>query len=113
MSEPTEGGEVKPPLGCDYQGQEFGAANYPDSVCIDGYLWDADSGNADPSGDGWIYTNGGDIPCPKCNAEAHAEHYRYEDEAESLWQPQRCRCGGTIRQQLLGALICGSCGRTP
>src|SRR5688572_17407988 len=29
-------------------------------------------------------------------------------EPDSLWQPQRCRCGGTIRQQLMGALICGS-----
>ena len=32
---------------CDFMGQDFGAT-YPDSVCIDGYLWDADSGNADP-----------------------------------------------------------------
>lgn len=60
---------------CDYQGHEFGAT-YPDSVCIDGFLWDADSGDAD--GDGWCYTNGGEIPCPKCNAEAHREHYADE-----------------------------------
>jgi len=59
---------------CDYQGHEFGAT-YPDSVCIDGYLWDADSGDATQDGEGWIYTNGGDIPCPKCNAEAHREYY--------------------------------------
>lgn len=52
--------------GCTYQGYEFGA-NYPDSVCIEGYLWDADSGDADPTGEGWIHTNGGDIPCPWCN----------------------------------------------
>lgn len=57
-----------PPTVCDYRGQEFGAT-YPDSVCIDGYLWDADSGDA--SGDGWLYTNGGDMPCPACN-EAEA-----------------------------------------
>jgi hypothetical protein len=49
---------------CDFCGQDFGA-NYPDSVCIDGYLWDADSGEA--SGDGWMYDHGGDIPCPACN----------------------------------------------
>jgi hypothetical protein len=49
---------------CDYRGQEFGA-NYPDSVCIDGYLWDADSGNA--TVDGWEYTHGGELPCPACN----------------------------------------------
>ena len=28
-------------LGCNYQGYEFGAS-YPDSVCIEGRLWDAD-----------------------------------------------------------------------
>lgn len=63
---------------CDYQGHEFGA-QYPDSVCIDGYLWDADSGDA--SDDGWIYTSGGDIPCPKCNAEEHREYYAEEEAA--------------------------------
>lgn len=50
--------------GCDYQGCEFGA-NYLDSVCIDGYLWDADSGES--GADGWVYDHGGEIPCPKCN----------------------------------------------
>lgn len=61
---------------CDYQGHEFGAT-YPDSICIDGYLWDADSG--DPIGDGWEYTNGGDIPCPKCNAEEHKAYFEGDD----------------------------------
>lgn len=56
---------------CNYQGHEFGAS-YPDSVCIDGYLWDADSGDA--CDDGWLYTNGGEILCPQCNAEKHAEY---------------------------------------
>lgn len=56
--------------GCAYQGYEFGA-HYPDSVCIQGMLWDADSGEAD--GDGWRYSNGGDIPCPHCNHVAWAE----------------------------------------
>lgn len=59
---------------CGYQGHEFGS-HYLDSVCIDGYLWDADSGDA--SDDGWVYTNGGDQPCPQCNhdtwRDAHAE----------------------------------------
>lgn len=49
---------------CNYQGFEFGA-NYPDSVCVEGYLWDADSGYSQD--DGWVYTSGGDIPCPGCN----------------------------------------------
>ena len=59
---------------CDYQGHEFGAT-YPDSVCIDGYLWDADSGDASADGEGWVYTNGGDIPCPQCSAEEHRGYY--------------------------------------
>lgn len=45
---------------CSYQGHEFGAS-YPDSVCIDGFLWDADSGDADG------LTIGGELPCPRCN----------------------------------------------
>lgn len=32
----------EPPSGCNYAGHEFGAS-YPDSICIEGYLWDADS----------------------------------------------------------------------
>lgn len=58
---------------CDYQAREFGAT-YPDSVCIDGFLFDADSGYADGD-DRWCYTDGGEIPCPKCNTVAHREHY--------------------------------------
>ena len=65
---------------CDYQGHEFGAT-YPDSVCIDGFLWDADSGDA--CGDGWCYTNGGEIPCPKCNPEAYATYCREDAEYQS------------------------------
>jgi len=58
---------------CNFMGQDFGA-QYPDSVCIDGYLWDADSGDADPSGDGWLYTVGGEIPCPSCNTKEAARY---------------------------------------
>ena len=46
---------------CDYQGYEFGA-RYPDSVCIDGRLFDAD--NCDSNGN--LYDNEEDIPCPMC-----------------------------------------------
>lgn len=53
--------------GCGYQGYEFGA-NYLDSVCIDGFLWDADSG-----GPGENLMSGGDQPCPWCNHEAWVE----------------------------------------
>lgn len=65
---------------CDYQGKEFGA-HYLDSICIDGYLWDADSGDPSDDGEGWCYSNGGDIPCPKCNTEEHAEYFDDEQPA--------------------------------
>lgn len=58
-------------LGCGYQGHEFGSRAYPDSVCIDGYLWDADSCE-EPGG---LLFFGGDIPCPKCNATEHADYF--------------------------------------
>lgn len=41
-------------MSCGYQGYEFGA-HYPDSICCDGYLWDADSG------DEMGMDNGGDM----------------------------------------------------
>lgn len=47
---------------CNYQGYEFGAGRYPDSVCIDGSLHDADA--CDDSGN--IYLNDEDVPCPIC-----------------------------------------------
>ena len=72
--------------GCDYQGHEFGA-HYLDSVCIEGYLWDADSGEAD--GDGWRYDHGGDLPCPHCNhavwlagAAEEVEDQGFNDQSE-------------------------------
>lgn len=55
---------------CSYQGHEFGA-HYLDSVCISGYLWDADSGDAD------CLTIGGEIPCPECN---HKEWLQYDKD---------------------------------
>lgn len=71
MSEETK-------LGCEYQGYEFGAG-YLDSICIDGFLWDADSGEARP--DGWLYDIGGEQPCPQCN---HAEWLEYgQDQVEN------------------------------
>jgi hypothetical protein len=54
---------------CDYTGYEFGAP-YHDGVCIEGYLWDADSGDSDG------LTCGGDLPCPKCNTEHWLEHWK-------------------------------------
>jgi len=74
-------------LGCDYQGHEFGA-QYPDSVCIDGYLWDADSD----------LTIGGDMPCPQCNHAAWRDYYAeayfddgYERAANYKWPIRKSR----------------------
>ncbi|HXD38851.1 MAG TPA: hypothetical protein VN624_19510 [Rhodanobacter sp.] len=50
---------------CDYQGYQFGAGRYPDSVCIDGKLHDADHCD----GQGNIYLNEEDIPCPICRPQ--------------------------------------------
>lgn len=47
---------------CNYRGYEFGAGAYPDSVCIDGELHDADRCD----GEGNLYDNEEDIPCPMC-----------------------------------------------
>lgn len=57
-------------LGCDFHEPFFGAS-YPDACCIDGYLWDLDSGE----GDGYL-THGGDVPCPKCNKSEYDEYIR-------------------------------------
>ncbi|WP_336982508.1 hypothetical protein [Acinetobacter modestus] len=53
----------------------FGAS-YPDSQCIEGYLWDEDSG------DGEGLTSGGDIPCPFCNPNDHADYMKEYDGDE-------------------------------
>lgn len=52
---------------CDYQGNEFGATEYPDSVCVNGYLYDADSWD----GEGYCSPAPDEekIPCPKCKEE--------------------------------------------
>lgn len=52
---------LNPALGCNYEAPTFGA-RYPDGTCIDGYMWDLDSGD----GDGMLDC-GGDEPCPWCN----------------------------------------------
>lgn len=56
---------------CDYQGYEFGAGRYPDSVCIDGRLFDAD--NSDDNGN--LYEPMLDIPCPMCNPVGYVEYW--------------------------------------
>lgn len=50
--------------GCGKHMHFFGA-HYPDGVCINGYMWDLDSGS-----DGNL-DRGGDDPCPLCNADEY------------------------------------------
>lgn len=50
---------------CNYQGYEFGAGTYPDSICIDGRLHDAD--HCDNEGN--VYLNDEDVPCPLCRPQ--------------------------------------------
>jgi hypothetical protein len=89
---------------CDYQGYEFGAP-YPDSVCIDGMLWDADSGNP-----GEDLTSGGDIPCRQCNWLAFVEWI----EDEYAWRRLKVRAGIWLRH-LTGRCPgwCPICYRAP
>lgn len=47
---------------CNYSGYEFGSMSYPDSVCIDGRLFDADA--CDDNGK--LHEPGEYIPCPVC-----------------------------------------------
>lgn len=80
-------------MSCGYQGYEFGA-HYPDSLCCDGYLWDADSG------DEMGMDSGGDIPCPSCNRSEWLAFYRAEiiecgfEENERKRGPRTVKYGG-------------------
>lgn len=56
-------------MSCGYQGMHFGAC-YEDAICIDGELWDLDSGD-----DSGYLTNGGDIPCPRCNTAEYVRDF--------------------------------------
>ena len=58
-------------VGCGYQGYEFGASRYPDSICVDGFLWDAD--NCDSKGS--LYKPTEEIPCPMCNERGAIQYW--------------------------------------
>ncbi len=60
---------------CNYQGYEFGAGTYPDSICIDGCLHDADSD----------YLNEEEVPCPMCRRE---DAIAWWAERNSFWAPE-------------------------
>ncbi|MCS4264975.1 hypothetical protein [Serratia sp. BIGb0163] len=80
-------------MSCGYQGYEFGA-HYPDSICCDGYLWDADSGHGK-----WLDI-GGEIPCPSCNLQQWLAYYREEiiecgfEDADLKRGPRTVKYGG-------------------
>jgi hypothetical protein len=57
----TESNQTQGNESCGYQGYEFGA-RYPDSVCYEGRLLDAD--HCDSEGN--LYDQDEDIPCPMC-----------------------------------------------
>lgn len=71
---------------CNYQGYEFGAGSYPDSVCIDGSLHDADACDSD----GNVYLLEEDIPCPIC---------RPRDAMR--WWTERNKCGGASSREAI------------
>ncbi|XDF79236.1 hypothetical protein AAFX60_018940 [Aliivibrio fischeri] len=65
---------------CDYQGYEFGAP-YPDGQCVDGFMWDLDSGGTDEDGNSYL-DEGGYIPCPRCNQKARVKYLSDEIEEQ-------------------------------
>lgn len=82
--------QPQPPESCGYQGYEFGA-HYPDSICCEGFLWDADAFE-----DGML-TYGGEIPCPVCNRAEWIRHYREEIIECGAEQSGRSRGPRTVK----------------
>jgi hypothetical protein len=65
-------GQPMPPGGCGYQGYEYGAGTYPDSICVDGLLFDAD----DCDNDGNLYVPEEEMPCPICDKKGAIAFWR-------------------------------------
>lgn len=61
--------------GCSYQGYEFGAGTYPDSICIEGRLYDAD----DCDDQGRLYEQAEDIPCPICRPADAIDYWTHRN----------------------------------
>ena len=72
---------------CNYQGYEFGAGRYPDSVCIDGRLFDAD--NCDEKGN--LYEPTEDIPCPICDEKGAIEYWTQQHMLSQGWPRKQAR----------------------
>ncbi len=88
---------------CDYVGHEFGAC-YPDSVCIGGRLYDADSDEC---------RRGGDLACPRCNTAT-----MLADARETRWPAEPGHRVGkrsktVLRDDGLGGGLRGGPGREP
>lgn len=77
------------PEGCGYQGYEFGAGRYPDSICFGGRLYDAD----DCDGEGNYYEPSEDVPCPMCKPH----------EAVQYWAGQNLSGGLSKREATIAA----------
>jgi len=60
----------------------FGA-NYPDAICVDGYMCDADAGEC--VGDGVIYPQS-DYPCPVCNTDAWIEYVGVGEDDDCMFK---------------------------
>lgn len=70
------------PVGCGYQGYEFGAGRYPDSLCSGGFLLDMDACD----GNGLVYEPSEEIPCPMCNREGAIQYhanFRFDGDKEA------------------------------
>lgn len=80
---------------CDYQGHEFGAS-YPDSMCIDGRLWDADACD----GRGNLYEPSEHIPCPKCQRQKAVEHLMLQLDDSLSYGERRLKARAIIRTRL-------------
>jgi len=66
---------------CNYQGYEFGA-RYPDSLCIDGQLYNAD----DCDGEGNLYDPMEYWPCPMCHPFRYIQRRaQYNDGGFYSW----------------------------
>lgn len=85
-------------MSCGYEGHDFGA-NYLDSTCIDGYLWDWDSCD-EPGG---ALQNGGDIPCPRCNTCEYLDYQDFNPSGSAKQRRKAFRVEIARIQKLAGA----------
>jgi hypothetical protein len=74
--EPNDSDVTELPAGCGYQGYEYGARTYPDSICFGGRLYDADA--CDDKGN--LYEPPEDIPCPMCDPKGAVEYWTQRNQ---------------------------------